>query len=75
MSCISSETDKLLKALFDYTRRRREEGVYDFTQIMDEYSKCVLPKFLENSKNTLGKRFNVMIKGYVATGSQISNET
>jgi hypothetical protein len=64
---ISSEADKLLKALFDYARRRRDEGVYDFTQIMYEYSKYVLPEFLENSRNSLAKRFNVMIREYVAT--------
>jgi hypothetical protein len=64
---MSSEADKLLRALFDYAKRRREDGVYDFTQIMYEYSKYVLPEFLENSKNTLGKRFNVMIREYVVT--------
>ncbi len=67
MDRISSEADKLLKALFDYARRRREEGVYDFTQIMHEYSKYVLPEFLENPRNVLGKRFNCMIREYVAT--------
>ncbi len=67
MTRISSEADKLLKALFDYARRRREEGVYDFTQIMHEYSKYVLPEFLENSKNSLAKKFNNMIRDYVAT--------
>ncbi len=67
MSKISSEGDKLLKALFDYARRRREEGVYDFTQIMDEYTKYVLPEFLSNSKNSLAKRLNYMIREYVAT--------
>lgn len=67
MGRITSEADKLLKALFEYARRRREEGVYDFTQIMHEYDKYVLPEFLENSKNALGKRFNVMIREYVAT--------
>ncbi|MEM3128642.1 MAG: hypothetical protein QW769_06520 [Nitrososphaerales archaeon] len=57
-----------MKALFDYARRRRDEGVYDFTQIMHEYSKYVLPEFLsENSRNNLAKRFNCMIKEYVAT--------
>jgi hypothetical protein len=66
-SKISSEADKLLKELFDYARRRRNEGVYDFTQIMHEYSKYVLPEFLENSKNALGKRLNLMIREYVAT--------
>lgn len=65
---ISSEADKLLKALFDYARRRRDEGVYDFTQIMNEYSKYVLSEFLsESSRNNLAKRFNYMIKEYVAT--------
>ncbi len=34
---------------------------------MHEYSKYVLPEFLENSKNTVGKRFNIMIREYVAT--------
>lgn len=68
MSCISSETDKLLKALFDYARRRREEGVYDFTHIMHEYSKYVLPEFLaDNSRKNLAKRFNNIIREYVST--------
>ncbi len=67
MTRINSEADKLLKALFEYARRRREEGVYDFTQIMHEYSKYVLPEFLENSGNALSKRFNAMIREYVAT--------
>jgi len=64
---MSSEADKLLKALFDYARRRREEGVYDFTQIMHEYSKYVLPEFLADGRNNFAKRFNSMIKGYVIT--------
>ena len=64
---MNSEADRLLRALLDYARRRREEGVHDFTQIMYEYSKYVLPEFLENSKNALGKRFNAMIREYVAT--------
>jgi len=56
-----------LKELFEYARRRREEGVYDFTQIMDEYSKYVLPELVRNSRNTLAKRFIVIIREYVAT--------
>lgn len=64
---MNSEANRLLKALFDYARRRREGGVYDFTQIMHEYGKYVLPEFMENSKNALGKRFNTMIREYVAT--------
>ena len=67
MSNISSEADKLLKALFDYARRRRDEGVHDFTQIMHEYSKYVLPEFLSSSKNNLAKRFNDTIREYVTT--------
>ncbi len=66
-SNISSEADKLLKALFDYARRRREEGVYDFTQIMHEYSKYVLPEFLSNSRNSFAKRFNSIIREFVMT--------
>lgn len=42
-------------------------SVYDFTQIMHEYSKYVLSEFLVDSKNTFGKRFDSMIKEYVAT--------
>lgn len=64
---MSSEADKLLRALFDYARRRREEGVNDFTQIMYEYGKYVLPEFLENSRNTFSKRFSNMIREYVTT--------
>ncbi len=65
---INSEADKMLKALFEYARRRREEGVYDFTQIMHEYSKYVLPEFLlNNSRAGLANRFNNMIKLYIAT--------
>lgn len=64
---ISSEADKLLKALFEYARCRREEGVYDFTQIMHEYSKYILSEFLSDSRNSIAKRFNAMIREYVAT--------
>lgn len=64
---ISSEADKLLRALLDYAGKRREEGVYDFTEIMYEYSKYVLPEFLSNSRNNLVKRFSNMIKEYVRT--------
>ncbi len=67
MIVITSEADKILKALFEYARRRREEGVYDFTQIMNEYGKYVLPEFLSNSRNSFAKRLNIMIKEYVAT--------
>ena len=67
MDKINSEADRLLKALFHYAKRRRDEGVYDFTQIMHEYSKYVLPEFLENSRNTFSKKFNYMIREYVAT--------
>lgn len=67
MGRISSEADKLLKALFDYARHRRDEGVYDFTQVMYEYSKYVLPEFLSNSKSSLAKRLYTMIKDYVLT--------
>ncbi len=66
-SNINSEADKLLKALFDYARRRREEGINDFTHIMHEYSKYVLPELLSNSKNNLAKRFNNLIREYVVT--------
>jgi len=65
---INSEADKLLKALLEYARRRRDEGTYDFAQIMHEYSKYVLPEFLSsNSRTGLANRFNNMIKWYVAT--------
>jgi len=64
---MNSEADKLLRALLDYAKRRREEGVYDFTQIMYEYSKYVLPAFPSNSRNSLVKRFNNSIKEYVLT--------
>lgn len=64
---ISSEADKLLKAFFEYTRRRRDAGIYDFTQIVHEYSKYVLPEFLSSQRNSLAKRFNSMIREHVAT--------
>lgn len=64
---ITSEADKLLKALFEYAKRRRDEGAHDFTQLMHEYSKYVLPEYLESSRNTAAKRFNQMIREYVAT--------
>ncbi len=68
MSNINSEADKLLRALFDYARRRREEGVYDFTQIMHEYSKYALPEFLsDTTRNNLAKRINNLIREYVDT--------
>lgn len=51
----------MLKALSDYARRRRDEGVYDFTQMIHEYSKYVLPEFLTNSRNSLAKRFNSIL--------------
>ncbi len=53
--------------MFEYARRRRDEGVYDFTQIMHEYSKYVLPEFLSNSRNNLAKRVNGIIREYVDT--------
>lgn len=34
---------------------------------MNEYSKYVLPEFLGNSRNNIVKRFNNMIREYVAT--------
>ena len=64
---MNSEADRLLRALLDYARRRREEGVYDFTQIMHEYSKYVLPEFLSSSRNNIARHFDNMIKVYVAT--------
>jgi hypothetical protein len=67
VSNINSEADRLLRALFDYARRRRDEGVYDFTQIMHEYSKYVLPEFLSSSRNSLSRHLDNMIRVYVAT--------
>ena len=64
---MNSEVDKLLRALLDYARRRREEGVYDFTQVIHEYSKYVLPEFLSNPRNSGAKRFGTMIGEYVVT--------
>ena len=64
---MNSGADRLLRALLDYARRIREEGVYDFTQITHEYNKYVLPEFLSNPKNSLAKRFNSMIREYVST--------
>lgn len=64
---MNSEADRLLRALLDYARRRREEGVYDFMQIMHEYSKYVLPEFLSNPRNSLARRFSTMIRDYAAT--------
>lgn len=63
---INSEADKLMKVLFDYARRRREEEVFDFTQLLHEYAKYVLPEFL-TAKNNFAKRLNTMIREYVAT--------
>lgn len=34
---------------------------------MHEYSKYVLPEFLSNTRNSLAKRVNGMIREYVAT--------
>lgn len=67
MSCISCVAYKLLNALFEYARQRRDEGINDFTQIMDEYSRYVLPEFAEHSGNLLTKQLNEMIRHYVAT--------
>ena len=71
---MNSGADRLLRALLDYARRRREEGVYDFTQIMHEYNKYVLLEFLSNSSNSLAKRFDNIIRQCVATDLDIKQD-
>lgn len=68
--CIVSEADKLFKSLFQYARERRDEGVYDFTEILSGFYRDVLsPNYSSDnsSRSNLAKRFMNLIKEYVAT--------
>ncbi|MEM3538448.1 MAG: hypothetical protein QW193_04380 [Nitrososphaerales archaeon] len=68
--CIASEADKLFKSLLNYAKVKRDEGVYDFTEILAGFYKRLLNHGYDNeanSKNAFTKRFMKLVKEYVET--------
>ncbi len=58
----------MLKSLFQYASRKRDEGVYDFTKIMESFYHETLVDVEGLGKgNNLTRRLTKMIKEYVAT--------
>ena len=66
---INSEADRLLKSLFQYAGKRREEGVYDMTEILDGFyrERLMAEEASNGNKNGLSKRFRRLVNEYVET--------
>ena len=59
-----SEAEKIIKALFDYAKERREEGIRDFGEIMSGF------RYSLNNMDCNGgfsKKFVKLIKDFLAT--------
>lgn len=65
-----NEAERLFKDLLEYARKKREEGVYDFTYILSSYNSQVLEELVDSSKNASAKKFSDMIKDYELTDPQ-----
>lgn len=58
----------MLKSLLNYARVKRDEGVYDFTEILAGFYKQLLDTGYADgtiSRNNFTKRFIKMVKEYV----------
>lgn len=64
---INSEADRLLKSLFQYARKRRDEGVSDFTDILNGFYHERLLDSMNDGRNAITKRFCSLVKEYVET--------
>ncbi len=59
-----SEAEKLLKALFDYARERREEGIRDFGEIVSGFRNSLIDM---DCNGGISKKFVKLIKDFLAT--------
>ncbi|MCQ5361798.1 MAG: hypothetical protein HA492_05940 [Candidatus Verstraetearchaeota archaeon] len=59
-----SEAEKLLKALFDYAKERREEGVRDFGEILSGFRNSLIDL---DCNGGISKKFVKLIKDFLAT--------
>jgi len=60
----------LFKSLLNYAKVKRDEGVYDFTEILAGFYKQLLAiGYAENTtnRNNVTKRFMKLVKEYVET--------
>ena len=65
---INSEADRLLRSLFQYAAKRREEGVYDLTRILSGYlNEYLNSDVVMSGRNNFAKRLREMAKVYVET--------
>lgn len=60
----SSEAEKIIKALFEYAKERREEGVRDFGEIMSGFRNSLV--FLDFNGG-FSKKLVKLIKEFLAT--------
>jgi hypothetical protein len=57
-----NEADRLLKSIMEYATKKRAEGVRDFVQIMESYSREVLSE--QTRMNLNSSRYMNVIKEY-----------
>ena len=57
----------MLKQWFEYARRERERGVYDFTQIVHGFYRKLSLEYDDSTRNTLTRRLIRMMKEYIET--------
>lgn len=59
-----SEAEKIIKALFDYAKERRGEGVRDFGEIMSGFRNSLVRSECDGS---FSKRFVKLVRDFLAT--------
>lgn len=59
-----SEAEKLIKALFDYAKERREIGVRDFAEIMSGFRNFIVKSECDG---TFSKKFIKLVRDFLAT--------
>ncbi|MCX8182338.1 MAG: hypothetical protein N3D12_04400 [Candidatus Methanomethyliaceae archaeon] len=60
----TSEAEKIIKALFDYAKERRQEGVRDFGEIMSGFRNSLV---YMDCNGGFSKKFVKLIKDFLAT--------
>lgn len=63
-----NEADRLLRSIMEYALKKRGEGVRDFMQKMESYSRDVLS--VQTGTNVSSVRHSNIIKDYCRKGSQ-----
>lgn len=60
---MNPEVDRLLKSVFEYASSKREEGVYDMTEILGRYYRDVL--MIATNPSGIAKRLTSLVKEFV----------